>query len=94
MAIPNTRLAIDGLFRLVLSYQDNLLSATGMLAEGAEENQRLWGANDSLKADAKRDRNLVPVEDWCVPCGKPWMKLDRVTGERRCLDCGRTPRDV
>jgi hypothetical protein len=94
MATPNARLAIDGLFKLVLSCQDNLLSATRMLGEGAEENQRLWGANDSLKADAMRDRNLVPVEDWCVSCGKPWMKLDPVTGERRCLDCGCTPREV
>ncbi|HBI41970.1 MAG TPA: hypothetical protein DDY78_03810 [Planctomycetales bacterium] len=94
MAIPNARLAIDGLFRLALNCQDNLLSATQMLAEVGADNQRLRGANDSLKADAMQDRNLVPVEDWCVPCDKPWMKLDPVTGERRCLDCGRTPREV
>jgi hypothetical protein len=82
------------LFRLVLSYQESQLSMTRLLAEVAEDNKRLTGANASLNADKERNRNLVPVEDWCGPCGKPWMKLDRVTGERRCLDCGRTPRDV
>ena len=49
MAIPDARLAIDGLFRLVRSYQDNLLSAMQKLAEVAEDNQRLRVANGRPK---------------------------------------------
>ncbi|SRR6266511_5326522 len=54
--------------------------------EGENEVQRLYSRILDLETEQQRDKGLVPLDDFCPHCNRPWKYWD---GKRyRCWQCG------
>jgi hypothetical protein len=61
-------------------------TARSALETQQADNRKLWERNQELEGELSRDKQLVPLDQFCQRCDQPWRFWN---GERyQCWQCG------